>query len=80
MNVCGEIEYESRQVGGMVHSDICITHDKWSDDNQFVPGEYAVTPEYRQFLHACLDEWIDKSRGTGIFWVGDPDVRVADYE
>ena len=65
VNVCGEIEYESRQVGGMVHSDICLTHG----------GEYAVTPEYRQFLHACLDEWIDKSRGTGMFWIGDPEVR-----
>lgn len=65
VSVCGEIEYESREVGGAVHSDICLVHN----------GKYAVTPDYREFLHNCLDEWIDKSGGTGIFWIGDPEVR-----
>ena len=25
--------------------------------------------EYRQFLHTCLDEWLDKSSGTGGFYI-----------
>lgn len=30
--------------------------------------------EYRQFLHDNLDEWLDKSDGTGIFYItGDPE-------
>lgn len=65
MDVCGEIEYETADGG--VHSDICIVHN----------GDYRVAPETRQFLHACLDEWLDNSRGTGMFWVGDPVVRAA---
>ncbi len=24
---------------------------------------------YRQFIHKCLDEWLDKSNGTGAFWL-----------
>lgn len=62
VTVCAEIEYDG------VHSDICMVHN----------GTYAVTPDYRTFLHQCLDEWLDRSRGTGIFWIGDPDARAAD--
>jgi hypothetical protein len=61
VSVCGEIEYSGRQHGA-VHSDICLVHN----------GEYSVDPEERKFLHQCLDEWIDKSQGTGMFWIGDP--------
>ena len=62
-DVCGEIEYDTPE--GVVHSDICIVHD----------GPYRVPPDTRAFLHACLDEWLDKSRGSGLFWIGDPMVR-----
>lgn len=62
-NVCGEIMYDD------VHSDICMTHD----------GEYVVTKDYREFLHACLDEWLDKSNGTGMFWIGDPKFAVENF-
>jgi hypothetical protein len=31
-----------------------------------------MDPDYRKFLHDCLDEWINKSKGTGAFWLGDP--------
>lgn len=65
VNVCGEIEYDTPEGG--VHSDICLVHD----------GPYRVTPDTRAFLHACLDEWLDKSRGSGMFWLGDPEVRAA---
>lgn len=54
---CGEIQYETEN--GNVHSDIC-KHDK-----------YPISNEYRQFLHNCLDEWLNKSEGTGAFWIGD---------
>ena len=26
---------------------------------------------HKKFLHDCLDEWIKKSNGTGIFYIGD---------
>lgn len=65
VNVCGEIEYDTHEGG--VHSDICLVHD----------GPYRVTPDTRAFLHACLDEWLDNSRGSGMFWLGDPEVRAS---
>lgn len=55
---CGEIQYETAE--GIVHSDIC-----WHDPAQ-------PRPNYREFLHRYLDEWLDKANGTGAFWVGDP--------
>lgn len=60
---CGEITYENES--GWVHSDIC-----WAcgDDEGKV-----MTSDYREFLHNCLDEWLDKTKGEGAFWVGDPE-------
>jgi hypothetical protein len=55
---CGEIVYED-ELGG-VHSDICHHND------------LPLTYDYRKLLHECLDEWLDKSNGTGVFWVGNP--------
>ena len=62
-SVCGEISYNG------VHSDIC------PPDHDF----NKVTPEYRKLLHDCLDEWLDKSDGNGIFYVKDSGP-TADYE
>ena len=56
---CGEIAYESNE--GPVHSDIGW-RSAYSDE---------LDDEFRQFLHECLDEWLNKSNGTGAFWVGD---------
>ena len=53
---CGSISYETDD--SSVGSDICM-HG----------GKFGV--EERQFLHDCLDEWLDKSNGTGSFWLGD---------
>lgn len=58
MEFCGEIQYSTDS--GNVHSDIC--HHK----------ENPIHQDYRSFLHACLDEWLDKSQGNGSFWIGDP--------
>lgn len=60
MDFCGEITYDTENGG--VHSDIGVRSN-----------EEAVTDDYRQFLHNCLDEWLNKSNGTGAFWVGDSD-------
>ena len=62
---CGEIQYDTTE--GMVHSDIC-----WHN------ADKQITPEYRKFLHECLDEWLDKIHAApednhlNAFWLGDP--------
>lgn len=58
---CGEITYESKD--GNVHSDFHCGCGEEED------GE--VTERYRKYLHDSLDEWLNKSKGTGAFWVGD---------
>jgi hypothetical protein len=39
--------------------------------------EPVFTPEYRKFLHNCLDEYLDKSKGTGIFYIGANEAIAA---
>ena len=61
LDIHAEIMYD-KENGESVHSDICppsCKPDNLSDKN------------YREYLHTCLDEWLDKSRGSGIFWIGD---------
>ena len=53
----------------LVHSDICP------------PGcllENIDDPEWRAYLHVCLDEWLNKSQGTGVFYIGDIKYSYAD--
>lgn len=57
---CGEILYDTPEGG--VHSDICHHND-----------DQPIGDGYRKYLHDSLDEWLNKSNGTGAFWVGDPD-------
>lgn len=59
IKVHAEIEY-LRENGDSVHSDICPPD---CDFNR-------ISVDYRQLLHDILDEWLDKSNGTGIFYVG----------
>jgi hypothetical protein len=63
MKFCGEIQYETNDGG--VHSDICYNCNPSNDDR-------VLTKSYREYLHESLDEWLNKSSGTGYFWVGDP--------
>ncbi len=65
---CAEIAYES--AGGGVHSDLC-----WRCGPTAEPA--AVSDEYRQLLHDCLDEWLNRSDGSGAFWVGDPEYFAS---
>jgi hypothetical protein len=63
MNFCSEITYETED-GGNVHSD--TGHGCGSAEGR------PLTEEDRKFYHDLLDEWLNKSNGTGAFWVGDP--------
>ena len=65
MSVVAEIEYINEDLE-TIHSDIGPRsgdlHAGLSD------------PDFRKYLHDNLDEWLDKSDGTGIFYVtGDPE-------
>jgi len=42
-----------------IHSDTCPA------DHDFD----KIDAEYRGYLHTLLDEWLDKSGGTGIFYI-----------
>jgi len=51
---------------GDVHSDIC-------------PSSHTAhfTETYRKFLHANLDEWLNRSGGEGFFYIGsEKDLRA----
>lgn len=63
METIAQIEYINKD-GENVHSDICPPNH---DIKQ-------ITKEYRQFLHDCLDEWLNRSAGTGCFFIGEPDA------
>jgi len=68
MKFCGEIQYETPE--GNVHSDICFNCNPSNDSR-------IITDTYREFLHNCLNEWLDKSKGTGAFWVGNPEYFTS---
>lgn len=55
-----EIEYTNAE-GLSVHSDICPPGCNLENINE----------DWRKFLHANLDEWLDNSRGTGLFYIGN---------
>lgn len=58
MKVHAEIEYDTKEGG--VHSDICPPNCSQKGLND---------PDYREFLHKCLDEYLDDSGGTGGFYI-----------
>lgn len=60
--VHAEIEYaiqSGEYTGSNCHSDICPPDHDFSKINE----------EYRRFLHECLDEWLNNSNGTGMFYI-----------
>jgi len=60
--VCAEIQYrENRNGEGPVHSDLCPTNHEFS----------SIDAEMREMYHRCLDEWLNNSKGTGHFFIGD---------
>ena len=62
-HICGEITYDTSV--GPCHSDVCI---RAIDEIDFVDNDGDT---HRKFLHRVLDEWLDKSNGTGFFDVGN---------
>lgn len=68
MRFCGEIQYGDESTG-WVHSDICFNCGPRAEDEE-------LGPEVRKILHEALDEWLDKSKGSGAFWVGDQNYML----
>ena len=60
ITIVSEIEYINEK-GLSIHSDLDFDIKLIKDD------------EYKKFLHDCLDEWFDKSNGTGGFYVRHPE-------
>ena len=56
--VHAEIEYTGKT--GSIHSDICP---------EYCSSTYLKDEDYRKLLHKCLDEWLDESNGTGMFYI-----------
>lgn len=48
-----------------IHSDLC--------------GSNLHDPEWRKVVHSALDEWMDKSNGSGCFYIGNVLEMVVDY-
>lgn len=64
MKFCGEIIYFPKD--SSVHTDVCFNCTPSNDSR-------SLTDSYRKYLHDNLDEWLNNSKGTGAFWVGDPE-------
>lgn len=59
-HVHAEIEYKRSSDGVMVHSDVCPPDCLASN---------MTSADYRTYLHDVLDEWLDNSNGTGLFYI-----------
>ncbi len=66
MSVVSEIEY--------INEDLETIHSDIGPGGGDLNAALTVNPDFRQYLHDNLDEWLDKSDGTGIFYItGDPE-------
>jgi len=78
--VHAEIEYQKLD-GTWIHSDICPP-DCSPDNIEYTFKRDEGDFTYRKYLHDCLDEWLDKANGTGIFYIKDekykPDMYFGD--
>ena len=60
IEVHAEIEYCDKERDNMsIHSDICPPNCDFEN----------LDEHHREYLHNLLDEWIDKSNGTGGFYI-----------
>lgn len=64
MKVHAEIQYGAGN--GSIHSDICPHNCDFK----------SIDGEYREFIHLCLDEWLNKSNGTGMFYIKNEDQKI----
>ena len=65
--VHAEIEYTNAE-GQDVHSDVCPSECKFKN----------LDKEHREYLHTLLDEWINKSNGTGGFYIKSNKHKFCD--
>lgn len=65
MHICAGIEYETRDT--LVSSDLCFDSDIVLNATR----EDRVAKKHRKVLHDALDEWLDRSEGSGLFFVGE---------
>ena len=63
--VHAEIEYRHKN-GHWIHSDICPKMCEWEN----------LDEKHRQYLHDCLDEWLDNSNGSGHFYIENEGFRA----
>jgi len=67
-DVHAEIEY-IRPDGYKIHSDICPPNCN---------SLGLQNKEYREFLHLCLDEWLDRSNGSGAFYIKNEKFNIGE--
>ena len=60
MKVHAEIQYY-KENGDSIHSDICPDNCDFAN----------VDPLYKELLHRLLDEWLDNSKGSGMFYIAE---------
>ena len=63
--IISEVEYTNEN-GDSVHSDLDFDFD--------------LKEQMRPVLHECLDEWLDKSNGSGGFYLRNTNHHFEDYD
>jgi hypothetical protein len=76
--VHAEIEYQ-KEDGTWVHSDICPPNCD-SDNLNYVFKREDGDFTYSEYLHRCLDEWLNNSNGTGAFYIKNEDFIIFQGE
>jgi hypothetical protein len=71
MKIHAEIQYVNN--GQNVHSDICPQGCVTDSFDTLIDGDTT----YRHFLHSCLDEWLNKSNGTGGFYIASEEYLAT---
>lgn len=72
-HICSEIGYDRMFDGrtSPIHSDICWHNGDRRDWLAEDPaGRVEFSDEYKAFILANLQEWLDNSGGTGYFYIG----------
>lgn len=62
--------YYTREAGVNVHSDQC---------GAIGCNFENIDDEFRKYLHDSLDEWLNKSNGTGIFYIKEEGYKDYDF-
>jgi len=63
--VHSEILYYNEEESMNIHSDTCPPNCDFEE----------INADYRKYVHKLLDEWLDESNGTGIFYIREEGFR-----